>query len=77
MLVSHLLSLPDPQLKFLPCLNTSSLGFISLLFGEQSELGLGNKNTPLWHIDYLGLIIFEKLKTQENLCKSNRGYPLY
>ena len=39
-LACRLLGLPAPQLKSLPCLNTSSLGFIGLPFSEQSELGL-------------------------------------
>ena len=42
MLACHLLGLPAPRLKSLPCLNTSSLGLIGLLCGEQSKLGLGN-----------------------------------
>ena len=37
-------SLSAPQIiKYLPCLNPSSLGFTGLFCGEQSDLGLGNK----------------------------------
>ena len=41
---ASLTSTPQPSspLKSLPCLNCSSLGFIVLLCGEQSELGFGN-----------------------------------
>ena len=45
MLACHLLGLPAPRLKCLPCLDTSSLGFIGLSCGEQSKLGLGNAVT--------------------------------
>ena len=41
----HLLSLPAPRLKSLPCLNTSSLGLIGLSGGEQNELGPRNTHT--------------------------------
>ena len=47
MLTCHLLGLPALLLKCLPCLNTSSLGFIDLLCSKQSELGLGNTYTVL------------------------------
>ena len=42
-LACHLFGLLAPQLKFLPCLNTLSLGFIGLSCDEQSKLGLGNR----------------------------------
>ena len=38
----HVLGLPAPRLKSLPCLNTLSLGFIGLLYGKENKLGLGN-----------------------------------
>ena len=41
-LAYHLLGLPTPRLKSLPCLNTLSLVFIGLLCGEQSEIELSN-----------------------------------
>ena len=43
MLACHLLSLLTPQLKSLPCFNTSSLRFTGMACGEQSELGHSNK----------------------------------
>ena len=46
-LACHLLGLPAPQLKSLPCLNTSSLRFIGLSCGEQSELGVGEGDTSV------------------------------
>jgi len=41
----HLLSLPAPRLKSLPCLNTSSLRLIGLSGGEWNELGPCNTHT--------------------------------
>ena len=38
----HLLCLSVPQLKSLPCVSSSSVRFISLLWCEHSELGLSN-----------------------------------
>ena len=47
-LACHLLGQPAPGLKSLPCLKTSSLRFIGLSCGKQSELGLGNRPTPVF-----------------------------
>ena len=54
MLVCHLLSQLAFQMKSLPCLNTSSLGFIGLSCSEQGELGLGDRSIQRdreWHFE--------------------------
>ena len=43
----HLLCLPAPQLKSLPCLYTLSIRFIGLSCGKQSAVGLGNMRIRL------------------------------
>ena len=58
MLACHLLGLPVPQLKLLPCLNTSSLGFVGLSCSEQSELGLGNKTKYKLMFKLMNLALF-------------------